>query len=108
LPVVLTPVAEPRRRRLLVQAGSMLVSLGRMTECLHAGGQRPCRGSVRLGGMALGCFQPLAGGGPGPIGAPASLSQLLKPRADGGKAIVDLPSTSWPVPGLAVHASQHA
>jgi hypothetical protein len=108
LPLVLTPVADPGRRRLLVQAGSTLVSLGRMTECLHAGGQRPCRGSVRLGGMALGCFQPLAGGGLGPIGAPASLSQLLKPRADGGKAIVDLPSASWPVPGLAVHASQHA
>ena len=79
-----------------------------MTERLHTGGQHLYRGSVRLSGMALGYFQPLAGGRPRPIGAPASLSQLLKPRADGGQAIVDLPPAARPGPGLAVHASKHA
>ena len=62
-----------------------------MTERLHTGGQHLCGGSMRLNGMALGRFQPLAGGDPAPLGGLASFSQLLKPRADGVKAIVDLP-----------------
>jgi hypothetical protein len=77
-----------------VQAGRTLVSLGRMTERLHTGGQHLCGGSVRLGGMPLGRFQPLLGGGAPLIGGPASFSQLLKPRADGVKAIVDFPPTA--------------
>ena len=62
-----------------------------MTKRLHTGGQHLCGGRVRLGGMPLGRFQPLPGGGALLIGGPASFSQLLKPRADGVKAIVDLP-----------------
>ena len=108
LPLMLTHVADPRRRCLLVQASGTLVSLGRVTERLHTGGQHLCGGSVRLGGMAPGRFQPLAGGGPALIGTLASFFQLLKPRADGVQAIVDLPPTAWPGPGLGVHASQHA
>jgi len=65
-----------------------------MPERLRAGGQHLCGGGVRLGGMALGRFQPLLGGGAALIGGPASFSQLLKPRADGVKAIVDLPPTA--------------
>ena len=79
-----------------------------MTERLHAGGQHLCGGSMRLGGMTLGRFQPLAGTGPAHIGGPASFSQLLKPSADGVKAVVDLPLAAGPGPGLAVHASKHA
>ena len=76
-----------------------------MTERLHPSGQHLCGGSVRLGGMALGRFDPLAGGGPALIGAQASLSQLRKPRADGLEAVVDLPSAAaWAGTGLAVHA----
>jgi len=77
-----------------MQAGSTLVSLGRVAERLHAGGQHLRGGGMRLGGMALGRFQPLLGGGAALIGGPASFSQLLKPRADGFKAIVDLPPTA--------------
>jgi hypothetical protein len=76
-----------------MQAGSTLVSLGRVAERLHAGGQHLRGGGMRLGGMALGRFQPLLGGW-ALIGGPASFSQLLKPRADGFKAIVDLPPTA--------------
>ena len=65
-----------------------------MTERLHTGGQHLCGSGVRLGGMALGRFQPLLGGGPALIEGPASFSQLLKPRADGVKAIVDLLPTA--------------
>ena len=64
-----------------------------MAERLHTGGQHLCGGSVRLGGMALGRFQPPAGGGPALIGGSAPLSQFLKARADGVKAVVDLPLT---------------
>jgi len=77
-----------------VQAGSALVSLGRMTERLHTGGQHLRGGSVRLGGTVLGRFQPLAGGGPAPIGGPVSFPEFLKPRADGVKPIVDLLPTA--------------
>ena len=105
LPLMLTRVADPRHRRLLVQAGGTLVSLGRMTERLHTGGQHLNRGGVRLGGMTLGRFQPLAGGGPALIDGPVSFSQLPKPRTDGGKTIVDLPLTGRAGPRLAVHAS---
>ena len=79
-----------------------------MTERLRTGGQHPCGGSMRLVGMALSRFQPFAGGSPADIGGPVSLPQLLKPRADGLKAIIDLPPTARPGPGLAVHASKHA
>jgi hypothetical protein len=63
---------------------------------------------VRPGGTTLGRFHPLTGGCPVLTGTQASLSQLRKPRADGGQAIVDLPPAAWPGTGLAVHASQHA
>jgi hypothetical protein len=65
-----------------------------MTKRLHAGGQHLRGGSMRLGGVALGRFQPLARGCPALIGGPASVSQLLKPRADGLKAMVNLPLTA--------------
>ena len=79
-----------------------------MTKRLHAGGQHLCSGSVRLHGMALGRFQPLAGAGPAHIGGTTSFSQLLKPRTDGVKAVVDLALAAGPGPGLAIHAFQHA
>lgn len=79
-----------------------------MTERLHTGGQHLRGGSLRLVGMALSRFQPLTGGSPAHIGGPVSLSQLLKPRADGRKAIIDLPPAAWPGLRLALHASKHA
>jgi len=88
--LVLGHLADPGRCQPLVQAGDTLVSLGRRAERLYAGGQHQGSGSVCLGGMALGRFQPLADGGLAFIGSPAPFSQLLKPRADGGQAMVDL------------------
>jgi hypothetical protein len=103
LPLVLAHVADPCRCCPLEDAGDTLVRLGRPAERLRASGQHECGGSVRLGRMALGRFQPRAGGG-----GPVSFSELLKPRADGVKPSVDLPPTAWRWPGLAVHASQRA
>lgn len=105
---MLTHVADPGRRGLLMQTCGPLVSLGRMTERLHPGGQYLCGGSVRLGGMALGRFQPLAACRTVPAGAQSSLPQFREPRADGVKAVVDLLPTARPGAGLTLHASQHA
>ena len=92
LPLVLVHVADPCRCCPLVHAGGTFVRLGRPAELLRAGGQRHCGGSVRLGRVTLGRFQPLAnGGGLALNGVPASFSELLKPPADSGKPGVDLP-----------------
>lgn len=89
-----------------MDAGDSLMRLRRPEERLRAGGQHLCRGSVRLGRVALGRFQPLSGvGGPALKGLLVSFSELLKPRADGLKPGVDLPLTASRGPGLAVHAS---
>lgn len=102
-------VADPCRRYPLVHAGDTLVRLGRVAERLRAGGQQLCSGSVRLGGMAPGRFQPITGrGGPAPNGVPVSFPQLLKPRAEGVKPGIDLPPTARHGLRLAVHISQHA
>ena len=108
LPLVLAHVAEPFRCCPPVQAGDTIVSLGRPAERPRAGGQRLYGGSVRPRRVALGRFEPLAGVGQVPSGVPVSLSELLKPHADGAKPGVDLPVTAWRGPGLAVHDSQHA
>jgi hypothetical protein len=109
LPLVSGHVADSFRCCPLVHAGGTLVRLGRMAERLHAGGQHFCCGSVRLSSMALSHCQPLAGGdiSAAPNGVPASVSvsELLKPRADGIEPSVDLPPTVWRWLGLAVHVS---
>jgi len=64
---------------------------------------------MRLGRMAQGRFQPLAGrGNLAPLGVSVSFSELAKPRADGVKPGVDLLPTAGRGLWLVVHASQHA
>lgn len=60
VPVQLLHIADSRRCHFLVRAGDSLVRLGRGAECLYSRGQREGGGSLRLGLMALGRFQPLA------------------------------------------------
>jgi hypothetical protein len=92
-----------------VHAGGAIVRLGRVAERLHASGHHLYGGSMRLNRMALGCCQPLAGGGgPVPVGAHASVPELPYPCADGIKPGVDLLPAAHRGPGLAAHDPQHA
>ena len=94
LPLVPAHIADPCRCRSLVHAGDTLVRLGRPAERLRAGGQHLYGGSVRLGRVALGRFQPLTGrGGLALNGVPVPFSEPLKPRADSVKPSVDLSPT---------------
>ena len=108
LPLVLAHVAGPFSSCPPVHAGDTLVRLGRPAERVRAGGQRSYGGGVRLGRVAVGRFEPLAGGGQVLGGVPVSVPELLKPPADGIKPNNDLPLTAWRAPGLVVHASRHA
>jgi hypothetical protein len=63
LPLVLGHVADPGRGCPFLDAGDAVVRLGRPAECLRAGGLDLYGGSLRLGRVAPGGFQPLAGGG---------------------------------------------
>ena len=109
LPLVPGHVADPGRCCPLVHADDTLVRLGRPAERLHTGGQHLDGSSARLGRVAAGRCQPLAGDPGLPLhGVPVSFSELPKPVADGVKPFVDLLPTAWRWPGLPVHASQHA
>jgi hypothetical protein len=103
LPLVPLHVANPIRCCSVVQAGGTFMRLGRVAERLRAGGQHFCGGSVGLHRVALGCCEPLAGGG-GPA-FPVPFSERLKPRMDGAKSGVDLLPTVLREPRLAVHVS---
>jgi hypothetical protein len=63
VPLVQSHIADPGRCCPLVHAGDTLVCLGRPAERLGAGGLDLHGGSLRLGRVAPGRFQPLAGGG---------------------------------------------
>lgn len=98
LPLVLAHVADPGRCRLVMDAGDTLVRLGGPAERRHAGGEHVDGSSLRLGRVALGRFQPLAGGDGMTLNdVPVPFPELLKPRADGVKPGIDLPPTEQTV-----------
>jgi hypothetical protein len=85
--------------------GGVLVGSGCRAERADAGGDRLFCGRLRGGRLALRRVNPLADGGWARIVLPRRF-QLVYPRADSGKALLDLPSAALPGLRLVAHTSR--
>jgi hypothetical protein len=87
--LVLSFVAVPACRCMLVPDGSMVVRLGRLLEGLDTGDECLLRRGLGDSRMMLCFYQLLAGGNGVPV-FPPGLLQVIDARADLGDAVTDL------------------